>query len=85
MSEQLHVTPNLICQCEHNLLSHEHYPPEADHCGYPGCKCDYFVGKPTPPDVIDAIKLLGAYVKEKHYASVKIGPEGGAYFELKMI
>lgn len=85
MSERLEITPNLICHCEHNLLSHKHLWEEDKHCGYPGCKCDSFVGKPTPPEIVNAIALLGAWVKEKNYKSVRIGPEGGAYFEIKVL
>lgn len=83
--EELTITPNIFCRCGHSLLSHTHYPPEAKHCGYPPCTCGHFVSKPTPPEVVDAIKLIGAYVKEAAYASVTIGPEGGANFTLKRI
>lgn len=82
---RLEVTPNLICRCGHNLLNHKHAMPEATYCGYPGCKCDTFIGKPTPLDVLNAIKVLGAYVRETRYKSVTIGPEGGAYFEIRTI
>src|SRR5215510_5392044 len=60
------------CRCGHSELNHDHYPPENQHCGYPGCTCIHYRPAPTPEAVIKAGQAIAAYMKELGYEKATV-------------